>query len=243
MFRNTLVLPIRRLPLLTNQRQIHSSLVLTAKNRNKNGDDKGKKNAKMNKDEPSEIVEVQQYLIQAKEKFDKTLKLHEVKLNECKQGISNIHIFDSLQLPNGTKFNDVATTTQKGKNMLLISVYDPKDVKKIISCILASGLNLTPEKMSADPNEQMLKVMLPPRTKESRLQQVKDMKQIFEKFKNSGLNYSLGVVRRDYMNKLKKVQQTNDVKKCIKDLESLHKEYSNKLQEQLKHAEKNVLTT
>lgn len=227
---------------LSNCRQIHTTLFLNAKNKKKH--DKGKKSHnKVDKDEPVDIVDIQQYIDQAKSKFDKTLNLHEVKLNECKQGISNIHIFDSLKLLNGTNFTEVATTTQKGKNMLLVSVFDPNDVKKVISCILASGLNLTPEKMSNDPNEQMLKITLPPKTKESRLQQVKELKQIFENFKNSNLNYSLGVIRRDYMNKLKKVQQNDDVKKCIKELETLHKDYVNKLQEQFKHAEKNILNS
>lgn len=242
MLSRTLPLQAVRLPFLLTQRQLHYSLILNAKNKNKHANDKGKKNNNSNdKDDTVDIVDVQQYLTQAKTKFDKSLTLHEVKLNECKQGISNVHLFDSLTLPNGTKFTDVATTAQKGKNMLLVSVFDPNDVKKVISCILASGLNLTPEKMSSDPNEQMLKITLPPKTKESRLQQVKELKQIFEGFKSSNSNYSLGVIRRDYLNKLKKIQQNDDVKRCAKDLEALHKDYVNKLQEQFKHVEKNII--
>ena len=97
--------------------------------------------------------------------------------------------------------------------------------------------------MSNDPQEQMFKITLPPRTKESRLQQVKDLKQIFEGFKSSNSNYSLGVIRRDYMNKLKKIQQNDDVKRCVKDLEALHKDYVNELQEQFKHVEKNIMSS
>lgn len=235
-------LPTKNFTLLLNQRQIHTTLLLNVKNKNKQ-DRVKKSHNKADKDESVEIVDIQQYVTQAKNKFDKTLNLHEIKLNECKQGVSNIHIFDSLKLANGDKFTDVATTTQKGKNMLLVTVFNPNDVKRVISCILASGLNLTPEKMSNDPNEQMLKITLPPKTKESRLQQVKELKQIFENFKNSHLNYSLGVIRRDYMSRLKKIQQNDDVKKCIKELEILHKEYVNKLQEQFKHVEKNILNS
>ncbi|KAK5773937.1 hypothetical protein RI543_004691 [Arxiozyma heterogenica] len=242
MLRRVLLLPTSDFIVFSKQRHIHTTLFLNAKNKNKH--DKGKKSYnKVEKDESIDIVDIQHYIDQAKSKFDKTLNLHEIKLNECKQGISNVHIFDTLKLANGTKFTEVATTTQKGKNMLLVSVFNPNDVKKVVSCILASGLNLTPEKMSNDPNEQMLKVTLPPKTKESRLQQVKELKQIFENFKNSNLNYSLGVIRRDYMNKLRKVQQNDDVKKCMKELEALHKDYVNKLQEQFKHVEKNILNS
>lgn len=221
-----------------SKRQLHLSPSLYAKH------NKGKhNNNNKNEEEQIDTIDISQFLTQARTKFDKSLSLHEIKLNECKQGINNVHIFDQLKLPNGSKFTDLATTTQKGKNMLLVSVFNPNDVKRIVSCILGSGLNLTPERMSNDPNEQMLKITLPPRTKETRLKQVKDLKQIFETFKNSNLNYSLGIIRRDYMNKLKKIQQNSDVKKCIKDLESLHKDYVNKLQDQLKHVEKNVLNS
>ncbi|CCD23875.1 Rrf1p NDAI_0C02150 [Naumovozyma dairenensis CBS 421] len=174
-------------------------------------------------------------LEEAKTHFDKTLELHQKKINETRQGKSNSKIFDKLILPNGSKFIDVATTSSKGSHSLLITVFDPKDTKNVISTILGSGLNLNPERIPN--NDQQLKVLLPPMTTETRELIIKEMKKNFEEYKSSSLKVSLGFIRNNILKKLKAIQKKNDSdRKLIADIEKLHKEYVVKLQEQFKNS-------
>lgn len=204
---------------------------------------KGKKEETTTNTDDDEVilVDVKQYVSEATDRYSQTLDLLKKKLNEAKQGKTNPQIFDQLKFPNGSLFTDIASTSTRGKNSLLITVFDPKETKNVISLIMGANLNLNPEKIPN--NEQQLKIALPPPTKESRLELVKDLKQLTEEFKNSmSFKYSLGFIRRDILNKMKSFnKKENDVAKVLKTLETTHKDYINKLQDQLKQAEKSVM--
>ncbi|SCU87922.1 LADA_0E07052g1_1 [Lachancea dasiensis] len=197
----------------------------------KNGDD----------EEKFEIVDLKQYIQRATVGFDKSLELHKKSLNELRSGTSNPNIFDKLKVgKDGSKFTDLATTSTKGKSSLVVTVFDPKDTKSIISSIMAAGLNLNPERIPN--NEQQLKISLPPPTTETRKQMCKKLKEVFEEYRNSANKNSLGHVRAEILKELKKIDKKNDsVKKIIQDLEKLHKEYTGRLQDSFKQAEKSVL--
>lgn len=223
---------IRIRPLLTsNLRNFSTSAFLLKK----------KPKGKTVEQEPVDIIDVQKYITDAKEKFTKALDLHQQKLNTTRQATTDIHMFDKLKLTDGTVFTDVASTSVRGKNSLLITVFDPQQVKKVVSCILAAGLNLNPERVAGEGNEQLLVVPLPPQTRETRLLKVKELKEVYETFRNSNMHWSLSHIRKDSMQHLKKVQQDDSVKKAIKELENIHKEYANKLTEQYKQVEKNLM--
>lgn len=190
--------------------------------------------------EPEETVDISQYVKRAQNSFEKTLELHKRKLNESKQGSANPHVLDELRLKDGNKLKNVASTSTKGKNSLLVTVYDPKDTKHVISIIMAAGLNLNPERVPN--NEQQLKIALPPMTTESRTKMCKELKKIFEEFKNSSSKDSLGHIRGEILKEMKQLSKKNDsVKKTIQEVEKLHKDYVTKMQQQLAQAEKNVL--
>ncbi|KAH3899173.1 related to Ribosome-recycling factor, mitochondrial [Saccharomycodes ludwigii] len=171
--------------------------------------------------------------------MNEILELHKKKINESKMGLSNPKIFDKLMV-GSSKFVDVATTTTKGRNMFIVTVFDPSNTKNVISAILGSGMNLNPERLP--DNEQQLKISLPPVTSESRNKLAKELKRIFEDFKNTNKSGSLSSVRSKYMKDLKEFDQKNqDVKKCIQEVEKIHKDFVSKLHEQFKQAEKNIM--
>ncbi|AET38683.1 Rrf1p Ecym_3184 [Eremothecium cymbalariae DBVPG len=191
--------------------------------------------------EPIEAVDVQSYLKEAEQKFKASLEVCKKKLGDKKLGVANGNIFNHLTV--GTekmKFTDLAATSLKGRNSLTVTVFDPKYTKKVISAILASGLNLNPERIAN--NEQQLKIPLPPVTTEVRQQLCKDLKKVFEEYKGSSNVHSLSHIRGEVLRDLKALQKKNDsVKKVIQDVEKLHKTYVLKLQEQLKQAEKKIM--
>lgn len=182
-----------------------------------------------------------QYSRTAQQEFAKTLELHKKKLNETKKGVSDPSMLDDLKMQDGVPLKNVASTSLKGKNSFLVTVYDPKDTKQVISAILAANLNLTPVRVPN--NEQQLKIALPPPTTESRQRLCKSLKAVFEEYKNSSSKHSLGYIRGEILKDMKSLSKKDDnVRKVMQDLEKLHKEYVTKLQEQLKQAEKSFMS-
>lgn len=222
---------------LAYARPFSSYAALLAKKKGKTSGKPGK----ADNEEPIEIIDVKKYVIDATKQFEKTLELHKRKLAEQKVGTASPTIFNDLKVgKEGQKFTELAATSLKGRNALIVTVFDPKDTKNIVSAIMAAGLNLNPERIPN--NDQQLKVSLPPITTETRQAVCKDLKKVFEDYKHSALKESLGHVRGEIMKELKHLQKKNDdVKKVIQDVEKIHKEYTIKLQEQLKQAEKGVM--
>ncbi|AJU28140.1 Rrf1p [Saccharomyces cerevisiae YJM428] len=199
---------------------------------------KKKSSAPTEKVEEDEI-DVNELLKKAETQFKKTLEVQKQKMNEIKQGNFNPKVFNSLVFKNNRKFTDIATTSLKGKNALLITVFDPKDVKTVISGVLAANLNLTPERVPN--NDLQLKVSLPPPTTESRLKVAKDLKRVFEEYKQSSLKDSLGTIRGSILKEFKSFKKDDAVRKAERDLEKLHKDYVNKLHDQFQKVEKSIV--
>ncbi|EJS43415.1 rrf1p [Saccharomyces arboricola H-6] len=183
-------------------------------------------------------ADLNELLERAETRFKQTLEVQKHKLSEVKQGNFNPKVFNSIIFKNNRKFTDIATTSLKGKNALLITVFDPKDVKTVISGVLAANLNLTPERIPN--NDLQLKVSLPPPTTESRMRVAKDLKRVFEEYKQSSLKDSLGTIRGTLLKELKSFKKDDAVRKAERDLEKLHKDYVNKLHDQFQQMEKSV---
>ncbi|QLG70492.1 hypothetical protein HG535_0A04320 [Zygotorulaspora mrakii] len=203
------------------------------------GSKKNGRQSQLEEDETA-VVDITEYAKRAQTGFQNSLEVFKKKLNEAKQGVTNPRIFDSLKMPNGIIFTNVASTSLKGKNSLLVTVYDPKDTKNVVSTIMAAGLNLNPEKIPN--NDQQLKISLPPPTTESRIKLCKTLKVVFEEYKNSSSKHSLDHVRGEILKELKSLLKKDDsVKKVIQDIEKTHKGYVEKFQNQLKQAEKSIM--
>lgn len=187
----------------------------------------------------------QELLSQLKIKLGKTLTIHQDKLNQILQNDNRQStVFDNLKLSNGTKFTDLATTSVKGKSMLLVTVFNPLDVKRIISLILGANLNLTPERVN--DNDQLLKVSLPPKTKEYKIEQDKQMKKVSDDCKNSKFFWSLSSIRREFLDKFKKLYKNDEIdanllKKYENTLNELQKDYGEKIKQQYEQNRKKLV--
>lgn len=190
-----------------------------------------------------EIIDTKKLLEEATKKFDEVVELHQKKINEIRLGKSNPKIFDKLQakidgelLP----FTSIAQTTIKGGRFLNVTVFDPSHTKTIVSTILASGLNMTPEVDKGNP--QLLKVSLPPPTLETKKLTLKQLKENFENFKSNPHNkHCLAHVRTQYLKHTKKGKVDESIKKFAADFDKMQKKYTDALNDQFKTAEKNLL--
>lgn len=213
------------------------------------------KGGKKNKKAPKEVVEeVSDGAPKAEIDFDDATKKFEGILdkfvksaNEIKLGKSSPNIFDKLMIEteDGEQiFTNVAQTTLKGRNFV-ITVFDPANTQHIVNAVLSSDLNMNPQ---VDPSSKLtLKVPSPPVTTETKKENAKHLKQVFEKFKSSTTksNASLHAIRTDVRNKFQKKMSskrgTDEEQKLLNEFELLHKKYNDKLQDAFKNAETAIL--
>lgn len=182
-------------------------------------------------------------LPEASSKFQEIVEKFTKVANEAKLGKTSPAVFDKLAI--ATKdgelpYTSVAQTAIKGRNFV-ITVFDHDNVQSIINAVLGSSLNLNPQ---TDPsNKQTLKVPLPPLTSESKQENAKALKAVFEKYKN-GTGKSLAGVRHDvraHASKItKKGKLSDEDNKQMAAFDKLHKQYVEKLTEVFKAAEKAI---
>ncbi|CCE82641.1 Piso0_002375 [Millerozyma farinosa CBS 7064] len=226
--------------------QFHTALVLSKKAKVKSGiSNKAKKDGQVEKDTDTSGSEASNIdFDDANAKFTSVLEKFKKHANDAKLGKTNPDIFDKLTIgtSNGdVPFNQVAQSSIKGRNFV-ITVFDPSNTQSIVNSVLASDLNMNPQ---VDPaNKSTLKVPLPPVTTESKKENTKQLKAVFEKFKNGG-KVSLASVRSDFRNKFqkqsKKKRLSDEEEQVWKDFEKLHKEYTDKLNSIYKEAEQKIL--
>lgn len=230
-------------------RNFQTSFVLLAKKtKAKGGNKKGKSELEETIEEES--IDNQGPEIDFKDATDKfkgVIERFSKQANEAKLGKTSPNLFDKLMVETADgeiPFTSVAQTAIKGRNFI-ITVFDPANIKSIINAVLGSTLNMNPQ---IDPtNKQSLKVPLPPLTTESKKENAKQLKSVFERFKNGSgrANGSLATIRGDVKNKFQKNHKKNKLsdaeEKVFKDFEKLHKEYTDKLSDVFKSAEQAIL--
>lgn len=204
---------------------------------------KDKDHGKKGKEEPETTVEEDpsSVLTPLEAACKEAIELFKKKTAETKQGNANPTIFDQLKVEihkENQPFTSIAQTSLKGRN-LLITVFDPNNVKHIVSSVLASGMNMNPQAVPNFP--QQLKVSLPPPTAETRKEIAAALKKDFDHFKHGTTKHSLSAARGHALKQLKEFQKNDQVKKLAQDVEKVHKKWVDELTKQYKQAEKSVL--
>ncbi|GMM35986.1 Rrf1 protein [Saccharomycopsis crataegensis] len=208
----------------------------------KGGKAKGKAKNNVEPEAEEEEFDSVGFLRDVEKKYKDSIEVYKKKSSESKSGKTNTKIFDNLSIPlahnQSAKFTDVAQTTLKGRN-LLITLFDPNDSKHVVSAVLGAGLNLNPQVDQKNP--QLLKVPLPAPTAEVKIEAVKNLKSVFETFKSSSSKFAFTSIRSDALKELKKLKGGDEVKKIMKNVEDLNKQYNKKLADQFKDLEKSMM--
>lgn len=180
-------------------------------------------------------------------RFQSVIDKFAKQANEAKLGKTSPQLFDHLTVHTSdgeVQFTSVAQTAVKGRNFM-ITVFDPANSKHIINAVLSSDLNMN---AILDPsNKQTLKVPLPPVTTESKKENAKQLKAIFEKLRNgpggSGKHaHTLAAIRADVKHKVSKKKKLSDGETVIwNKVEKLHKLFVDKLTDVFKAAELAIL--
>ncbi|KAG5291978.1 ribosome recycling factor [Histoplasma ohiense] len=136
------------------------------------------------------------------------------------------------------KLGELAQVIPKAGRMLTILVGDQAYIKPIASALLSS--NLSPNPQSDPHNSLQLNVPIPPPTKESRDQSVKDAKAAMDKASNAVRN-ARGAINKKLKNMgVKKLVRPDDLHKQIEKMEKIAEKGQKEVKEVFEGA-KNVL--
>lgn len=164
------------------------------------------------------------------------------KAKEIKAGNNSPDLLNNIEVKISKdevyQIKDIASVALKGGRTLSISVYDPAHTKQITASILASDLNMNPQPQANSP--QILNIPLPPPSAESRAEQQKELKALFNAFKadkkmSGGLSAIRDVFKKDHKKMADQKSIGKDVaKREDKKFEDLQKAWTTKVEKEFK---------
>jgi ribosome recycling factor len=180
-----------------------------------------------------------QIIKDAKQRMDKTVEAFRTEISKIRTGKATTALLDSVKVDYyGTMspLTQVGNVTVLDVHTIAITPWDKSMVQAIDKAILASDLGLNP--ISDGTN---LKIPIPPLTEERR----KDMVKLVKKFGEES-KVALRNVRRDANDHLKRTEKEkklteDELKEGEKETQKLTDEHILKIDEIIKHKEKEIL--
>lgn len=175
----------------------------------------------------------------ALQRMDKTIEAFRQEISKVRTGKATTALLDGIKVDyygNPSPLNQVANVSVLDVHTLSITPWDKSMVQTIDKAILASDLGLNP--ISDGTN---IKIPIPPLTEERRKEFVKLVKKFGEDSKIAVRN-----VRRDANEHLKKAEKNKEMsedqlKDLEKDVQKLTDEHITKIDDIIKHKEKEIM--
>lgn len=175
----------------------------------------------------------------AKIRMDKSVEAFRNEISKIRTGKATTALLDGIKVDyygTLTPLNQVANVSVLDVHTISITPWDKSMVQIIDKAILASDLGLNP--ISDGTN---LKIPIPPLTEERRKEYVKIVKKFGEDAK-----IALRNVRRDTNDHLKRVEKNKELtedqlKEAEKETQRLTDEHISKIDEMIKHKEKEIM--
>lgn len=178
-------------------------------------------------------------LLDATERMDKAIDVLKKNLSGIRTGRANPGLVDSLRVDvygSPTPIKQVASVGAPEPTQILIRPYDTNTIKDIEKAIVASDLGFNPQS-----DGRVIRINIPPLSGDIRKKMVARIKELGEEAK-----VAIRSIRRD-SNKAaeqaeKEKKMSEDDSKGIKeDIQTLTKEYEDKVNELAKHRESEVM--
>jgi len=180
-----------------------------------------------------------QVIKDARQRMDKTVEAFRHEISKIRTGKATTALLDGIKVDYyGTPslLNQVGNVSILDAHTISITPWDKSMVQAIDKAILSSDLGLNP--ISDGTN---LKIPIPPLTEERRREMVKHVKKIGEDAK-----VALRNVRRDANDHLKKMEKSKEItednlKEAEKETQKLTDEHSLRIDDIIKHKEKEIM--
>jgi len=180
-----------------------------------------------------------QVIKDARQRMDKTVEAFRHEISKIRTGKATTALLDGIKVDYyGTPslLSQVGNVSILDAHTISITPWDKSMVQAIDKAILSSDLGLNP--ISDGTN---LKIPIPPLTEERRREMVKHVKKIGEDAK-----VALRNVRRDANDHLKKMEKSKEItednlKEAEKETQKLTDEHSLRIDDIIKHKEKEIM--
>lgn len=180
-----------------------------------------------------------QVIKDARQRMDKTVETFRHEISKIRTGKATTALLDGIKVDYyGTPslLSQVGNVSILDAHTISITPWDKSMVQAIDKAILSSDLGLNP--ISDGTN---LKIPIPPLTEERRREMVKHVKKIGEDAK-----VALRNVRRDANDHLKKMEKSKEItednlKEAEKETQKLTDEHSLRIDDIIKHKEKEIM--
>ncbi len=175
----------------------------------------------------------------ARQRMDKTIEAFRIEITKIRTGKATTALLDGIRVDyygTPSPLNQVGSVSVLDVHTISITPWDKTMVPIIDKAILSADLGLNP--ISDGTN---LKVPIPPLTEERRKELVKLVKKFGEESK-----VALRNVRRDANDHLKKMEKEkklteDELKEAEKETQKLTDEHIGKIDELIKHKEKEIM--
>jgi ribosome recycling factor len=176
----------------------------------------------------------------AEEKMNKCIASLEHEFSTIRAGKANPGVLDKIHIEyygSPTPINQVAAVAAADARTLTITPWDKTQLKAIEKAIQASDIGINPQN-----DGTMIRLSFPPLTEERRKELTKQVAKYGEEAKVAVRN-----VRRDCIDKLKALQKKSEITEDdLKDLEAqmekLTKKFTDKIDEDVKAKDKEILS-
>ena len=175
----------------------------------------------------------------AAERMTRSIEVLKKDFASIRTGRASLSLLDGIfvnYFDTQTPLQQLATLSIPESRQITIQPWDQKIIPDIEKAILKSDLGLTPSN-----NGKIIRIMIPPLTEERRKQLVKAVKKKAEESKVAIRN-----IRRDINDELKKLEKENhlsedETKKLHDEVQKVTDTYIAKVDEVLKHKEKEIM--
>ncbi len=187
----------------------------------------------------SEPLSVEEILIEAEDRMERTISAFEQELSKIRTGRASTNLVDTIKVSyfdTQTPVNQLANISVPDSSTILIQAWDPSAVDAIQKGITQSELGITP---SVDGNA--IRLVIPPLTEERRKDLVKRTAKTAE-----DRRISVRQIRKDVNNLIKKTGKTDktpedETKKALSEIQELTDRAINRVNSLLEKKEKEIL--
>ena len=182
---------------------------------------------------------VKQIAMDGENKMKKAIEVLQDEFKGVRTGRASTGLVENIKVDyygNPTPLKALAALSSPQADMILVKPFDPGSIKDIDKGILASGVGLTPM-----VDGKVIRLNVPALTEERRKQLAGQVKQMGEQTKISVRN-----IRRDEIKQLEKEEKESiitedELEKGKKQLDDLTKQYTDKVDQVVKHKSDEIM--
>lgn len=175
----------------------------------------------------------------AEERMQKTLESTAATFNTVRTGRANVSILDRVSVDYygaETPLNQLASVSVSGSTTIVVDPYDKSVIKDIERSLMESDVGITPSN-----DGSVIRLAVPPLTKERRLELAKVVKAMAEEGR-----VALRNIRRDAVEKAKKMEKAKDIgqddsKGIQADIQKSIDKFTKDMDKMLKAKEEDIL--